>query len=218
MEAGPHLVARRHDEARRAVPALEGFGRRIARQPAPGMPPQALRGDRLPAAEVRRGGRHFARRRLRVLDARNPDCRRVQPGLLQGEARARAADAQPRHERDVHRDDGTLALRVERGRTHAVRGPRPVRRDLVPGGRRPALHERHVRRAEQGAPSDVHHRRQRAASRVHAARDAAVRAVATGASSSPRASATNVFTRTSVTASVAAASATAATPFQSGAG
>jgi len=218
MEGNPHLVARGHDEARRALSPPEGLRRRAAGQSPARMPAQALRGHRLPAAEIRRRGRDFPGRRLRVLDAGDPDRRGLQPRLLQGEARPRSADAQPRHQRDVHRADRPLARRMERGHAQGIRRPRPVRRDLVPGRRRAALHERHVRRAEQGAPADVRHRRQRAAGRIHAARDAALRGVAAGASSSPRASATNVLTSTSATKSVATASAAAATPFHSGSG
>ena len=218
MEGDSNLVARGNDEARRAVPKTERLGRRIARQPAAGVQAQALCSHRLSAAESTRGIRDLASRRLRVLDAGDPDRRRVQPRLLQGEAGQGPADAQPRHERDIYRDDGSLALRVERRTCDAARRPRAVRRDLVSGGRGPPIHERHVRRTETRAPADVHHRRQRAASRVHAARDAALRGLAAGASSSPRASATNVLTSATATNSVATSSATAATPFHSGSG
>ena len=212
MERDSPFVARRNAETRCAVPASQGLRRRAPRQSAARVQAQALRGHRLPAAECGRRIGDFARGGLRVLDAGDPDRRRVQPRLLQGEARQGPADAQPRHERDVHRDDRALALRVERRRRKAIGRPGSVRRDLVPGRRGPAVHERHVRRAETRAPADVHHRRQPAAGRVHAAGDAALRAVAAGASSSPRASAANVFTSATATKSAATSSAAAATP------
>jgi hypothetical protein len=215
MERDSHLAARGNDEARRTLPQTERLGRRAARQPPTRVPAQALRGHRLPAAEVGCGIGDFAGRRRCVLDAGDPDRRRIQPRLLQGEVRQRPADAQPRHERDVHRDDRALALRVERREREAAPRPGPVRRDLVSGWRRAPVHERHVRRAEQGAPADVHHRRQPAAGRIHAARDAALRGVAAGASRSPRASAASVFTSATATNSVATNSAAAATAFQS---
>jgi hypothetical protein len=213
MEGDSYLVARGNDEARRTLPQTERLGRRIARQPPARMQAQALRGHRFPAAAGRRRIGDFARWRLRLLDAGDPDRRGVQPRLLQGEARQGPADAQPRHQRDVHRDDRALALRVERRKCEAAGRPGPVRRDLVSGRRGAAVHERHVRRTEARAPADVHHRRQPAAGRVHAAGDAALRAVAAGASSSPRASAANVFTSATATNSVATSSAAAATPF-----
>ena len=218
MERDSHVVARGDDEARRAVPEPEGLRRWAARQPPARVQAQALRGHRLPAAKGGCGIGDLTSRRRRVLDAGDPDRRRVQPRLLQGEARQGPADAQPRHERDVHRDDRALALRVERRERATARRPESLRCDLVSGRRRAPVHERHVRRAGQGAPADVHHRRQRAAGRVHAARDAALRGVAAGASSSPRASAANVFPSATATNSVATASATAATPFHSGSG
>ena len=49
-------------------------------------------------------------------DAGDLDRGGVQPRLLQGKARQGPADAQPRHQRDLHRHDRPLALRVERGR------------------------------------------------------------------------------------------------------
>ena len=215
MEGNPHPVTRRHDEARRTLQQAQRLRRRAAGQPATRMPAHALRRHRVSAAEVRRGLGHVTGRRRRIVDAGDPDRRGVQSGLLQGEARQGPADAQPRHQRDVHRDDRALALRMERRRGEAARRPRSLRRDLVPGRRRAALHERDLRRARQGAPADVHHRRQRAAGRVHASRDAALRGVAAGASSSPRTAAAIVRASASTTASVAASSAAAATPFHS---
>ena len=214
MERDSYLAARRNDETRCALPQTERLGRRAARQSAARVQAQAVRGHRLPAAADERGIGDLAGRRLRVVDAGDPDRGRIQPRLLQGEARQRPADAQPRHERDVHRDDRALALRVERRKRAAACRPRPLRRDLVSGRRRAPVHERHVRRAGQGAPADVHHRRQRAAGRIHPARDEALRGVAAGASSSPRASAANVFTSATATNSIATSSAAAATPFQ----
>ena len=218
MEGNPHVVACRHDEARGAVQQAEGLGRRAARQPSARMPAHALRGHRLSAAEVGRGFGHVTGRRRRIVDAGDPDRRRVQSRLLQGEARQGPADAQPRHQRDIHRDDRALACRMERGPGETARRPRSLRRDLIPGRRRPALHERHVRRARQGASADVHHRRRRAAGRVHASRDAALRGVAAGASSSPRTAAAIVLASARTTDSVAASSAAAATPFHSAVG
>ena len=218
MEGNPHLVARRDDEARGALQQAEGLGRRVAGQPSSRMPADPLRGHRIPAAEIRRGCGHVTGRRRRIVDAGDPDRRGVQSRLLQGEARQGPADAQPRHQRDVHRDDRALALRMERRPGEAAHRPRALRRDLVPGRCRAALHERHVRRAGEGAPADVHHRRQRAAGRVHAARDAALRGVAAGASSSPRTAAAIVRASARTTDSVAASSAAAATPFHSAVG
>ena len=215
MEGNPHPVTRRHDEARCALQQAERFRRRAAGQPAARMPAHALCGHRVSAAEVGRGFGHVTGRRRRIVDAGDPDRRRVQSRLLQGEARQGPADAQPRHQRNVHRDDRALALRMERRRGEAARRPRSLRRDLVPGRRRAALHERDLRRAVERAPADVHHRRQRAAGRVHASRDAALRGVAAGASSSPRTAAEIVLASASTTASVAASSAAAATPFHS---
>ena len=215
MEGNPHLVACRHDEARGAVQQAERLGRRVAGQPPARMPAHALRGHRLSTAEVRRGLGHLTGRRRRIVDAGDPDRRRAQSRLLQGEARQGPADAQPRHQRDVHRDDRALALRMERRPREAIGRPESLRRDLVPGRRRAALHERHLRRAGERAPADVHHRRQRAAGRVHAARDAALRGVAAGASSSPRTAAAIVLASARTTDSVAASSAAAATPFHS---
>ena len=215
MEGNSHLVARRHDEARGTLQQAERLRRRVAGQPAARMPAHAVRGHRVSAAEIGRGLGHVTGRRRRIVDAGDPDRRRIQPRLLQGEARQGSADAQPRHQRNVHRDDRALALRMERRRGEAAHRPRSLRRDLVPGRRRAALHERHVRRAGEGASADVHHRRQRAAGRVHASRDAALRGVAAGASSSPRTAAAIVLASARTTASVAASSAAAATPFHS---
>ena len=215
MEGHPHLVACRHVEARGAVQQAERFGRRVAGQSAARMPAHAVRGHRLSTAAVRRGLGHLAGRQRRLVDAGDPDRRRVQPRLLQGEAGQGSADAQPRHQRNVHRDDRALALRMERRSREAAHRPKALRRDLVPGRRRAALHERDLRRARQGAPADVHHRRQRAAGRIHAARDAALRGVAGGASSSPRTAAATVLASARTTDSVAASSAAAATPFHS---
>ena len=216
MEGNPHVVACRHDEARRAVQQAERLGRRVAGQPAARMPAHAVRGHRLPAADGKAERRdHVACRRRRLFDAGDRHLGRLQPRLLQGEARQGPADAQPRHQRDVHRDDRALALRMERRPREAIGRPESLRRDLVPGRRRAALHERDLRRARQGAPADVHHRRQRAAGRVHAARDAALRGVAGGASSSPRTAAAIVLASARTTDSIAASSAAAATPFHS---
>ena len=63
------------------------------------------------------------------------------------------------------------------GEARQHRRPRPLRRHLLPHRRRAALHERHLRRAGEGAPADVHHRRQPAAGRVHAGGDAPLRGV-----------------------------------------
>ena len=218
MEANPHLVACRHDEARRALQQAERLGRRVAGQPAARMPAHAVRGHRFSTAEVRRGLGDVTGRRRRIVDAGDPDRRRIQSRLLQGAARQGPVDAQPRHQRDVHRDDRALALRMERGPREAIGRPESLRRDLVPGRRRAALHERDLRRARQGAPADVHHRRQRAAGRVHAAGDAALRGVAAGASSSPRTIAAIVLASARTTDSIAASSAAAATPFHSAVG
>ena len=215
MEGNPHLVARRDDEAGGALQQTERLGRRIAGQPSARMPAHAVRGHRVSAAQVGPGLGHVTGRRRRIVDAGDPDRGRVQSRLLQGEARQGPADAQPRHQRDLHRDDRALALRMERRPLEAARRPRSLRRDLVPGRRRAALRERHLRRAGEGTPADVHHRRQRAAGRVHAARDAALRGVAAGASSSPRTTAAIVLASARTTDSVAASSAAAATPFHS---
>src|SRR5258708_4745394 len=67
---------------------------------------------------------------------------------------------------------------MERGSGGGICRPRTTRRDLVPGRRRAALHERDLRRAREGAYPHVHHGRQRAASRVYARRDEALRGVA----------------------------------------
>ena len=50
LAKGPHLVPRRDAEAGGALQEAERLRRRPARQPAARVPPQAVRGDRLPAA------------------------------------------------------------------------------------------------------------------------------------------------------------------------
>ena len=218
MERDPHLVARADDEACSAIQPAERLGWRPARQPAARMPAHALRGDRLSAAGVGRGLGHLTGRRRRIVHAGDPDRGRVQPRLLHGEARQGPADAQPRHQRNVHRHDRALALRMERRPREAARRPESLRRDFASGRRRAPLHERDLRRARPGAPADVHHRRQPAPGRVHAARDAALRAVAAGASSVPRAAAAIVRANARTTNRVAASSAAPATPFHSALG
>ena len=143
-------------------------------------------------------------------DAGDPDRRGLQPRLLQGQTRQGPADAQPRHERDLHRDHRALALRVERRRRDGARRPRAARRDLAAGGRGAALHERDLRRAAPRAHPDVRHRRRPAAGRVHAARDAALRRLA--------AARKRFFSRTNETKSVASRIAIPATDFHSGEG
>jgi len=202
MERDPHLVARADDEACSAIQPAERLGWRPARQPAARMPAHALRGDRLSAAGVGRGLGHLTGRRRRIVHAGDPDRGRFQP----------------RHQRNVHRHDRALALRMERRPREAARRPESLRRDFASGRRRAPLHERDLRRARPGAPADVHHRRQPAPGRVHAARDAALRAVAAGASSVPRAAAAIVRANARTTNRVAASSAAPATPFHSALG
>src|SRR2546426_9805553 len=150
LERYSKLEPRRDDAARGALQEPEGLRRRPAGQPAARVPAQALRGDRLPAADDRQRGNHLPSRRRRVGDAGDRDRRGLQPRLLQGEARQGPADAQPRQQRDLHADHRQVALRVERGPGDGARRPRSARRDLVPGRRRAPLHERDLRRAGQG--------------------------------------------------------------------
>src|SRR5581483_509843 len=85
--------------------------------------------------------------------------------------------AQPRHERDLHRDHGHLARELgERAGEDRARRPRAPRRDLVPRGRVAPLHERHQGPEEQAIDPDVHHRRRRAERRVHERVDGRARA------------------------------------------
>ena len=162
---------------RGALSHAEGFRRRTSRQQAARVPAQALRRDRLSAADVRERRGHIPGGRRRLVDAGDLDLRGLQPRLLQGQTRQGSAHAQPRHQRDLHRADRKVALRMERRRRHGVRRPRSLRRHLLPDRRGAALHERDLRRAEPRAPSDVHHRRQPAAGRVHARGDAPLRSV-----------------------------------------
>src|SRR5712692_7401440 len=69
LERYSKLEPRRDDAARRALQGPEGLRRRPARQPAARVPPQALRGDRLPAAHDRQPGRHFPGGRRCLHDA-----------------------------------------------------------------------------------------------------------------------------------------------------
>src|SRR6266480_3139595 len=115
VERYSKLEPRGDDAARGALQGPEGLRRRPARQPAARMPAQALRGDRLPAADDRQRGNHFPGRCRRLCDAGDRDRRGLQPRLLQGEARQGPADAQPRQQRDLHPDHRQVALRVERG-------------------------------------------------------------------------------------------------------
>src|SRR6185436_17766593 len=66
LENDPYLDARGNDEARRPLQEAERLGRRLARQPAARMPPQAVRGDRLPAPHERQRGDHLSGRGQRV--------------------------------------------------------------------------------------------------------------------------------------------------------
>src|SRR3989449_5359319 len=150
LERYSKLEPRRDDAARGALQGAEGLRRRPARQPAARVPAQALRGHRLSAADDRQRGNHVPSRRRRLRDAGDRDRRGLQPRLLQGEARQGPADAQPRHQRDLHPDHRQVALRVERGPGDGARRPGRARRDLVPGRRRAPLHERDLRRAGQG--------------------------------------------------------------------
>src|ERR1043166_3211543 len=126
LERAPYLVARRDDGANRAVQKTERLRRWAARQSAARVPAQALRGDRLPAADgPRLQRRDLAGGRRCVRDAGDRDRRGLQSRLLQGKARQGPADAQPRHQRDVYPVDRPLALRMERGRREAARRPRP---------------------------------------------------------------------------------------------
>src|SRR5467141_2864572 len=94
LERYSKLEPRRDDAARRALQGPEGLRRRPARQPAARVPPQAVRGDRLSAANDRQRGDHFSGGQRRLRDAGDRDRRGLQPRLLQGEARQGPADAQ----------------------------------------------------------------------------------------------------------------------------
>jgi len=193
--AAPRHIAQGDDEARRALQEIERHGRRAARFEDARLRAHSLQRHRLPAAQGGEERQAVTGRRHCRAPRGDQDLRRFQLGLLPRAARQGPDAAQPRHQRDLHPDHRQVALRVERGPGDGARGPAPARRDLVPGRRRAPLHERDLRRAGQGAPADVHHRRQPAAGRVHAARDAALR---------------TVFQRTTTTKSVATASAAAA--------
>ena len=65
----------------------------------------ADRRDRLPAARGVQRGDHLAGRRRRVGDAGDRHPGGLQPRLLPGQAGQGPADAQPRHQRDLHSDD-----------------------------------------------------------------------------------------------------------------
>src|ERR1700694_1028131 len=114
LERYPKPEPRRDDEARRALQRPQGLGWRFAGQPAARVPAQALRGDRLSASDARHPGRHFPGGRRRLGDAGDRHCRGLQPWLLTGEAGQGPVDAQPRHQRNLHRHDRALALRMER--------------------------------------------------------------------------------------------------------
>src|SRR3989449_3213403 len=60
LERYSKLEPRRDDAARGALQGAEGLRRRPARQPAARVPAQALRGDRLPAADDRQRCNHFS--------------------------------------------------------------------------------------------------------------------------------------------------------------
>ena len=160
------------------------------------MQAKAVRRYWFSTADDRKRGSHIPGRPGCFRHARHRHRRGLQSRLLQGEARARAADAQPRHQRDLHRHDRALALRVERRAGEAVGRPRPLRRHFLPGRRGAALHERHLERAGQGAPADVHHRRRPAASRIYPRSNAPLRRVRQSTRSTAAAASSRVAAHT----------------------
>src|SRR6267143_2800553 len=83
LERYSKLEPRTDDAARGALQGPERLRRRPARQPAARVPPQALRGDRLSAADDRQRGNHLPSRRRRLRDAGDRHRRGLQSRLLQ---------------------------------------------------------------------------------------------------------------------------------------
>ena len=140
------------------------------------MPQQALRRHRLPAAdeETRDTSPVGA-------DASAMPAIPIAEGFNLGYCKAKPGKGPLMHNHDTNETfiamTGRWRCEWNEGDAMRIRRPRSLRRHLLPGRRRAPLHERHLRRAGQGAPADVHHRRQPAAGRVHPRRDAALRSV-----------------------------------------